>query len=427
MRSSDSGTIHIVGAGLAGLAAAVRLVDSGRAIVLHEATNHAGGRCRTYFDHTTGMEIDNGTHLLLSGNRAALSYLRRIGAESSLQGPLEAEFHFVDLESLARWTVRFNDGLFPWWIFDKKRRVPETRVRDYLSFARLMWPSRDEPLEKFVSGSGPLYDRLIAPLFLAALNVNPLRGSSKLASALLRETLAKGGRACRPLIAPDGIGKALVDSAAAYLRKHGINIIFEHALHKLGFDGGRVSLLDFGVEKISLAEDDTVILAVPPYAAASLVAGLQTPSVFSSIVNGHFRVDALADQPRMIGVISGTAEWIFALPGRIAVTISDAGRLLELEKKEIAQIIWRDVASVMGLPKALPPWQIVRERRATFAGTPEENAKRPNARTKWRNLILAGDWTATGLPATIEGAIRSGNFAADLASKYKQNTKRDAA
>ena len=61
-----------------------------------------------------------------------------------------------------------------------------------------------------------------------------------------------------------------------------------------------------------------------------------------------------------------------------------------------------------------PPWQIVRERRATFAALPREDAKRPEARTRWNNLLLAGDWTATGLPATIEGAIRSGNRAAEF-------------
>jgi uncharacterized protein with NAD-binding domain and iron-sulfur cluster len=116
----------------------------------------------------------------------------------------------------------------------------------------------------------------------------------------------------------------------------------------------------------------------------------------------------------MIGIVNGTAEWIFALPGRIAVTVSDAGDLLEMPRTELAEVIWRDVAAVMGLPETLPLWQIVRERRATFAATPEENAKRPGAVTDWRNLVLAGDWTATGLPATIEGAVRSGNRAADI-------------
>ena len=70
-------------------------------------------------------------------------------------------------------------------------------------------------------------------------------------------------------------------------------------------------------------------------------------------------------------------------------------------------------ATVTGLPEVMPPWQIVRERRATFAATPEQESRRPGTRTPWTNLVLAGDWTATGLPATIEGAIRSGNRAAE--------------
>jgi hypothetical protein len=185
-------------------------------------------------------------------------------------------------------------------------------------------------------------------------------------------------------------------------------------LHALAFAKGRVAHLDFGGKVIALGERDSVVLAVPSYAAAGFVPGLQVPSAFRSIVNAHYRIDPPAGHPRMIGIVNGTAEWIFALPGRIAVTVSDAGDLLEMPRTELAEVIWRDVAAVMGLPETQPPWQIVRERRATFAATPEENAKRPGARTDWRNLVLAGDWTATGLPATIEGAVRSGNRAADL-------------
>ena len=91
--------------------------------------------------------------------------------------------------------------------------------------------------------------------------------------------------------------------------------------------------------------------------------------------------------------------------------------MLDVPRETLAEKIWDEVAAVAGLPKALPPWQIVRERRATFAATPAENAKRPTAKTAWSNLVLAGDWTRTGLPATIEGAIRSGNRAADLVGR----------
>src|SRR5262249_26172306 len=101
----SAGTVHVIGAGLAGLSAAVRLAERGRRVVMHEALEHAGGRCRSYYDHATGLTIDNGNHLLLSGNHAARSYLRTIGTEDGLVGPPTAEFAFVDLKDGARWTL----------------------------------------------------------------------------------------------------------------------------------------------------------------------------------------------------------------------------------------------------------------------------------------------------------------------------------
>jgi uncharacterized protein with NAD-binding domain and iron-sulfur cluster len=96
------------------------------------------------------------------------------------------------------------------------------------------------------------------------------------------------------------------------------------------------------------------------------------------------------------------------------VTISAADRLLAVPREMLASQIWRDVARIANIAEPMPAWQIVRERRATFAALPREDAKRPVATTAWANLVRAGDWTATGLPATIEGAIRSGQRAADL-------------
>jgi squalene-associated FAD-dependent desaturase len=423
MPSSETGTVHIIGAGLAGLAAAVRLSAQGRRIVVHEAAGQAGGRCRSYYDHVTGMVIDNGTHLLLSGNHAALDYLKAIGAEHMLEGPAEAEFDFLDLATMARWRIQISSGAIPWWIFDKQKRVPDTTLRDYWPLARLMWRSSDKPLSELMPCSGPLYDRLIEPLFLAALNIEPLHGSGELAAQLLRETLAIGGKACRPLIAPDGIGNAFVAPALRTLRERGIEVVLQHPLHALRFEGDRVAALDFGEDLIALKENDSVILAVPAYGATALVPDLTAPSAFRSIVNAHYRIDPPAGSTRMIGVVNGTSEWIFALPGRIAVTVSDAGELLEMPRAELAAKIWHEVAAITGLPNELPPWQIVRERRATFAATPEENAKRPGPVTKWRNLILAGDWTATGLPATIEGAVRSGHRAAELVEERRNWTR----
>ena len=90
--------IHIIGAGLAGLAAAVRLREGGADIAVHEATSQAGGRCRSYHDATLGMTIDNGNHVILSGNHAALGYLQTIGGRDRLTAPERAVFPFVDLD-----------------------------------------------------------------------------------------------------------------------------------------------------------------------------------------------------------------------------------------------------------------------------------------------------------------------------------------
>ncbi|MGC2717650.1 MAG: hydroxysqualene dehydroxylase HpnE [Pseudolabrys sp.] len=414
MHSSEAGSVHIIGGGLAGLAAAERLCQSRRTIVMHEATAQAGGRCRSYYDQSTGMVIDNGTHLLLSGNHAALSFTEAIGSRPGLRGPDEAQFPFIDIASGEQWTLRFGDSRFPWWVFDKDRRVPQTAVVDYLSLARLVWTSADKPIGKLMNCDGPIYDRLLEPLLLAALNITPREGSAKLAGAVIRESLALGGQACRPLLAREGLGSVFVEPAIVHLRERGVAIVFEDELIELLFGNGRVSRLKFARQTVDLGVNDAVILAVPPYVATNLVPGLIAPSSFRGIVNAHFRIDPPAHLPPMLGVINGTCEWIFPLSGRISATISDAGRLFDMPRTELAQTMWNDIAKVAGLPSTLPPWQIVRERRATFAATPEENARRPTAETSWENLFLAGDWTQTGLPATIEGAIRSGYRAADL-------------
>ena len=98
--------VHIIGAGMAGLAAAVRLKDTGADITLYEAAPRAGGRCRSYVDPHLGLEIDNGNHLLLSGNHAVMAYLDAVGARDRLVGPSSTSFDFLDVRSGLRWSVK---------------------------------------------------------------------------------------------------------------------------------------------------------------------------------------------------------------------------------------------------------------------------------------------------------------------------------
>jgi len=407
-------TVHIIGAGISGLSAAVRLANAGFSVHVHEATQQAGGRCRSYFDAATNLTIDNGNHLLLSGNRHALAYARSIGTEAGLVGPQRAQFSFVDLANGQRWQLDLGDSRLPLWVFDKARRVPDTGLRDYLALMPLIWAAPSRMVGDAIPCEGTLYRRLVQPLLLAALNVDPPEGSAGLAGAVVRETLLAGGQACRPLIARDGLSAVLVEPAIELLRNKGASIQFGHELRALGLSAGGIGELKFGADAVIVAPDDAVILAVPPRPAAGLLPGLKTPTKFRAIVNAHFRFDPPKDMPPLIGVVGGLVEWLFAFPQRLSVTISNGDRLVELPREELAQAIWRDVCAAAGVAGELPPWQIVRERRATFEATPEQNALRPGAETALKNLFLAGDWTDTGLPATIEGSVRSGDRAADL-------------
>jgi squalene-associated FAD-dependent desaturase len=413
-------TVHIIGAGISGLSAAVRLANAGYKVAVHEATQQAGGRCRSYFDAATNLTIDNGNHLLLSGNRHALAYAKSIGTEAGLVGPKRAQFPFVDIATGQRWQLDLGDGRLPTWVLDEARRVPDTGLRDYLALAPLIWAGKDKLVGDTIPCQGTLYQRLVQPLLLAALNVDPPEGSAGLAGAIVRETLLAGGQACRPLIAREGLSAVLVEPAIKLLQSKGATIQFGHELRGFTMSGDRIGELNFGDDKIALAPGDAVVMAVPPRPAASLLPGLKTPTKFRAIVNAHFRIDPPKDSAPILGVVGGLIEWLFAFPQRLSITISGADRLVDMPREELAQAIWRDICKAGGVQGELPPWQIVRERRATFEATPEQNALRPGPHTNWKNLFLAGDWTDTGLPATIEGSVRSGDRAADLVLATRQ-------
>jgi squalene-associated FAD-dependent desaturase len=407
--------VHVIGAGLAGLSAAVTLASRGVPVVLSEAAKQAGGRCRSYHDGLLDMVIDNGNHLVLSGNAAVDRYMRAIGSEGRLTGPGLAAFRFFDLQSGRGWTLQPNEGVLPWWILDAKRRVPGTRPGDYLALLALMRRHPGRRIDEVIRCEGVLWEKLLRPLLVSALNTAPEEASADLAGAIVRETLAKGGRHMHPLVATPSLAAAFVDPALDRLRRSGADIRLGRSLRAVTLDGDRAIGLAFDDGQETVGPDERVIIAVPPWTAQKLLPGVSAPDAFRAIVNAHFRIVPPPGAPAMVGLIGGTAEWVFAFHDRLSVTVSAADHLMDTETDSLTLLLWHDVAMVHDLAGPVPPCRIVKEKRATFAATPAQAARRPAVRTSWSNLFLAGDWIDTGLPATIEGAVRSGEAAAALA------------
>jgi hydroxysqualene dehydroxylase len=416
--------VHVIGAGLAGLAAALTLTGAGRAVTLHEAGPAAGGRCRSYFDKELGLRIDNGNHLLLSGNRAAMSYIREVGAADRFEVPHSPVFPFLDVKTREEWAIRPNLGRLPWWVLFDGRRVPNTRLADYLRLRQVM-AIRDETAVSDAMRHGWLYWRLIEPLAIAALNTRPQIGLARLLGEVMRETLMRGGRACLPWLPREGLSEALIDPAIQTLTARGATVRFNHRIAEMRIDGGRVVALRGPGGEDPIGPADAVVLAVPPWVAADLLPGLEAPDAFEAILNIHFACVAGPDSPvaqeGFIGLTSGIAEWVFAKRDHVSVTISAANHMVDDDAAAIAARVWPNVKMALDLPlnayKAeddMPPFRVVKEKRATFAATARQAARRPGQKTDLvSNVAIAGDWTETGLPATIEGAIRSGRLAAE--------------
>lgn len=417
LSSGQSQSAHVVGAGLSGLAAAVRLSEADVPVTIHESAGHAGGRCRSYHDASLDCRIDNGNHLMLAGNYTIQRYLRTIGANDALIGPDDAAFPFLDLDTGEHWRVVPGRGAMPWWVFSADRRIPGTRAGDYLSGLKILFAGKNKTVEDCVTTDHPLYRKFWEPMTLAVLNTSPAQGAAHLLAAVLRETFAKGAAACKPLVARDGLSEALIDPALAYLRAKGAEIEFGARLQSLETAGAQVTALQMSGDRIALGGDDAVVLAVPPRRAAGIVPGLQVPTGTNAIVNVHFKLDAapegFPDAPFM-GLVGGVAHWLFVRANIVSVTVSGADDLADKPNDEIARLCWQDVARALDFnTDNLPPYRVINERRATFAQTPECVAQRPGTETAFSNLVLAGDWTDTGVPATIEGSLRSGYKAAD--------------
>lgn len=396
---------HVIGAGVAGLAACLDLARAGRRVTLHEAAPQAGGRARALPDGT-----DNGTHALLGANRAALRFLVAIGARD---GWVEPEPNGLPVLDLADHTARLV-ALSPLGWVDAQRRPAGLTLGGALAVARLAWPGADRSVADALAAHPVLLRALVEPLTVAALNTAPHEASARLLGAVLRRLGAPG--AARLYVAQRGLGPDLVAPALATLACHGLSFRPGARLRAIVQQDGRATALDFADGAVPLDAADEVVLAVPPWEAARLLPDLPAPRDHAPILNVHF-AQATEGPLRFIGLLGGLAQWVLVRPEGISVTVSAADHSVGLSEEAAVARIWPEVREAglrFGLagawPAAPPPARAVRERRATPRHTPGPRPMPP--RRPCRNLALAGDWTMPGIPATIEAAVRSGVAAA---------------
>ncbi len=421
--------VAVIGAGWSGLAAAVTLAGRGVPVTVLEASRSLGGRARRVT--IDGIDLDNGQHILVGAYGETLRLMRLVGADPDrllVRVPLELRyasgFQFRAPPFPA--PLHLLAGLFLASGLTAGERLRAARFVAGLRRNRFKL-DEDESVERLLARhgqTGVLRDRLWVPLCVSALNTPPERASARVFANVLRDTLG-GTRAASDLLLPKSdLGALFPTPAAAFVGAHDGEIRLGAAVRGIARDGPRFRL-DADASAFS-----HIVVACSPQHAPALLAGLPELAGLAA------RVAKIEHEPiytcylqypetvtlafPMLGFSGGLLQWAFdrgalsGYTGLIAAVLSASGGHEAFTHTDLAAAIHTELAAAMpGLPA--PLWhRVIAERRATFSCRP--GLLRPENTTPVRGLVLAGDYTVSDYPATLEAAIRSGVAAADLVS-----------
>ncbi|PRP91988.1 15-cis-phytoene desaturase [Enhygromyxa salina] len=435
----------IVGAGFAGLAAAVRLADAGRSVVVVEATKAGGGRSRSFHDKVTGREVDNGQHLMMGCYRETLAFLDAIGTPA---GDIDLQTNLaltmlkpggakveLDCPSLPA-PLHLAAGLLRMRGVGVLHRAAALRA-GLLLRGEIARPDDNETCDAWLRRLGQTSTIRAAfwePLIWAVLNDDPLVASAAMLVAVLERAFMASREASSLAVPRRPLSSLYVDRAVARIEARGGEVRFASPARKLELDPeGQVSglVLKSGERLVA----DQVITAVPPHVLLELlpdaardhlvfrdVARLESSPIISLWVT---LAEPLLDRP-FVGLIGSPLHWLWdrdrlessaaaTKPGNnlLSVTISGARSFVNDQPDALRELLIGELTRFF--PDARPTIQafrVVKEKRATISHAAGTYRRRPETASPIPGLSLAGDWVRTGLPATIESAVQSGHDAA---------------
>lgn len=433
--------VIIIGGGFSGLAAGVRLCEQGWRVLLLERRNHLGGRAYSFVDSKTGDIVDNGQHLFMGCYHQTIAFLKKIGCLDGLKFQDRPRVDFLDREhgftsfecSSLPAPMHAVAGLFKMkgiTLGDKLRTLKVGRAIQKNGDPAPLAMTVSEWLGQ-LSQSDRIKQRFWYPMAIATLNESPHTASARMMKAVLKEAFGGGMRSASIGVARVGLSQLYTEGASEFIRSRGGEVRANAQVHRLVVENESAAAVELaGGERI---EADYFISAVPPAALLQMLPWELRRENFSKleslesspIVSINLWFDRPVIDHEFVGLIGTRSQWVFnrdliLSPARrsnqIAVIISAARDFIDWTKEALVDTALTELNELLpaSRPARLLHSRIVKEREATLAHTVESDSLRPGPRTVVRNLILAGDWTATGLPATIESAVMSGNTAADL-------------
>ena len=432
--------VLIIGGGFAGLAAAVSLSEAGDDVVLIERRKHLGGRACSFLDAKTGDIVDNGQHLFMACYRNTISFLSKIGTIDRLEFQPAPRVDFLDREN---GFTTFACPPLPaplhaiFAIFRMKGLTVGDKLRS-LKVGRALGRKNDPRQDQTVSGwlrtlgqSRRIRDRFWNPMTTATLNESPDLASAGMLSKVLEQSFGGGFADSRLGFSTVGLSQLYTSAARRFVESRGGEVRTGAEVHRLVVDSDLVSRCE--LKSGELLKADCFISAVPPSALGRLLPHEarsryfpELPALTSSpIVSMNLWFDRPVIKRQFVALLGTQIQWLFnrdliCHSGRalnhIAIVISAAYQYVDWTRDDLVAMALSELEELIPEVRGakLLHSRVVKEREATISHTVESDRIRPPALTRVRNLILAGDWTDTGLPATIESAVISGRRAAEV-------------
>jgi hydroxysqualene dehydroxylase len=438
--------IVVIGAGFAGLSAAVRAARSGARVLVLEARSRLGGRATAFADRDTGALVDNGQHVLLGCYAETMAFLSDIGALGNVRIEPNLNVTMIDRAGVKTRLacpavpapLHLLAGLFEWDALAWSDRLAALRMagplrlarRELMPGAREIASSPGETVEAWLVRNGQtarIREMLWEPLALAALNQPADQAAAPVFARVLAEMFGSDPRLSAIVLPAKPLHLMYAEPAREFIERHGGSV-------RTGAAARLTTAATLEVEASGERwHPEAIIAAVPWFALRDLVgeapAGLEAllhaagRMTSSPIVTVNLWFDSpVLDEP-FVGLPGRAMQWVFdkqaAFGGGasyLSMVSSGASPLVGLSNPELISTALQEL--VEALPAArdarLVRGTVVREPRATFSLAPGQPV-RPPVQTPVRGLYLAGDWIDTGLPATIESAVRSGHHAAERA------------
>jgi squalene-associated FAD-dependent desaturase len=422
----------IIGGGLAGLAAASILSSKNLNVTLIESSPKLGGRTYSFKDTETDTEIDNGQHIMMGCYTETLSFLKLIGVENNFEYQQNLFLKFID-RNKNQFQLNAAKTFYPFNLLMAILNYNVLNFSDKISFIRFLiklpllnknslrkitvieWLENENQNPKIIKSFWEI-------LCVGALNTNSEKASALVFYDVLMQIFFKGNFASTIILPKYGLSESIINPASSFLKKNGGTIILSESVKEIVVKDLKV--VSIKSDKNISNNFDYVISAVPFYALDKIISIKKLNIVleleYSTILNIHIWLQENKLQEKFYGLFDSPLHWIFVKGNHINIVISDANYLVDKSKEEIVKLVIDELVQYTTIKmEDVQQYKIIKEKRATFVPNVSTLEKRPNSKTPIKNLFLAGDWTNTGLPSTIESAIKSGRIAAELILQEK--------